>query len=127
MESYNKIIEVFGCMFIMILMIICVALLVVMFNKLKDFILDKIRQLKNKQYAVTYLIHPKCSYIDNKNDDDIKVLSFGTYQDSTRTEYFEARSKAQAIAKFYMNSNYRTFRNYDDVLIIAVNEVTFVK
>ena len=125
----EKFIEVLGCLFTMILMIIGVILLTVMLGKLKDFIKDKIQQLKNKQYAVTYLINPKINYIDNKNDDDIKVLSFGTYQDSTRIEYFKARSKAQAITKFYMNNNGRIYRarNFSDVLIVSVEEITFVK
>ena len=122
MESYNKIIEVFGCMFIMILMIIGGVLLAVMFGTLKDFIKDKIRQLKNKQYAVTYLINPKRSYIDGKNGDDIKVLSFYTYQCSTKVEYIKARSHHDAVAKFY--SKY--VKRYD-ICITNIEEITFVK
>lgn len=129
MSFINLIVDSLACLAAIVVLSILGVLLGVLLCKLKNIIKDKVQQIKIKQYAVTYLIEPKRGHISNKNDDDIQILTFGTYQSSTRTEFFKARSKSQAIAKFYTNSNDRTFkiRNYGDVLVVAVNEITFVK
>ena len=128
MEVINIINNVLTWIVIAIIVILSGVLFGVIFYDLKNAVKNKIRQLKTKLYAVTYLVDPKRNHIDNKNDNDIQILSFSTYQNNTRTEFFKARSKAQAIAKFYTNSDARTYtiRNFGDVLVIAVKEITFV-